>query len=131
MSVENKLDKIIDLLEELVSLQQRGNSKAKVKPVDTIELATPLTQEDYEALDSEIDPEWWFHKYGEEEHPAKMMNKAGFEFSKDELAYVTKSMKQLDGYEVNGGTHVFKFIGRQYYKPIRGTTNLYACVPNC
>lgn len=115
-------------------------------------MAETAKQLESDAIDTLINLEWWFETYGEEEKPAKFMNPDYLRllmwdpdceecdppsyYHIEKMAALTKSeamllnerLKEMDGEPVNGGTHIWKFVGRQAYKR-EGQQNHFACVP--
>jgi len=127
-----------DLLKELISLVRQQNDLLE-ELVDTTKNRarkgqaqnSQLTQDDYDALDEEIDLDWWFQTYGEESLPARFMNRQGLPYSGDESRYMFKRLCEIAyvGESVNNGTHLFKYLGKVYCKREKNTLNCFACVP--
>lgn len=118
--------RLIDTTERVVPASRR---KAEQRSAAD---RSPLSQDDFDSLDSEIDFEWWFETYGEDPLPTKFMNQKGLPYSREELVYLFRRMNELSQYSsliVNDGTHQFKFVGKVYCKAEKNTVNCFACVP--
>ncbi len=91
----------------------------------------PMTQEEKDDLDQDIDLDWWFASFGEESRPAKYMDRQGLGYSKREADYMHKRLAEIASVkpEVNGGTHTFQNVGKKYCKAEKNTLNCFACVP--
>lgn len=125
------LDSIMEFQSEILTVLRDEGIKIK-KEYSKNTYSAPLTQEDFDDLDEEIDLEWWFEIYGEESQPAKRMNKSGHPFSKKEKDYLHRRLVEIASCipEVNNGTHTFKFLGKKYCPTDHNTLNCFACVPN-
>lgn len=120
----NLLVAILEELQEGLHLKREGNDKKYA-------FRTPLGQDDFDGLDDEIDLDWWFTSFGEEERPAKYMNQTGEQYSKQEKDYLFRRLTEIASVkpEVNGGTHVFTYVGKKYSKAEKNAVNCFACVP--
>lgn len=104
---------------------------------------------DQEAVEDLVDLDWWFDTYGEALYPARFMNRDYWRLINwdDELdgpqekwfrglanlaptvhQLLTERLKELDGVLVNGGTHVWRLVGRKHFLR-EGPQNLFGCVP--
>lgn len=118
---------LIQILGELQSglhLKREGNDKKYAT-------RSPLSQDDMDALDEEIDLDFWFEAYGEESLPASYMNQSGEKFSKQEMDYLYRRL--LDITSVNPtneqGTHVFRSVGKIWCKREKNARNCFAFIP--
>lgn len=127
---EDTEDRIIELLGDILSVLKYEGITVK-REYSKVTYSTPLSQDDYDALDEEIDLDWWFAKYGEDVLPAGYMNQSGIEYSKKELDYLHKRLKEISSVspEINEGTHLFKSVGKKYCKAEKNTLNCFQCVP--
>ena len=110
------------LITRIDNLEADRNQKKKI-------ITDKLTQDDFDAIDNEINFEWWFEKYGESPHPARFMNQQNLPYSREETIYLFSRMKEMSPQKVNGGTHVFQFAGKVYCKATKSTVNCFACIP--
>lgn len=120
-----------DLLRNLIESLDQGVHIKRENNNDKYTASTPLTQENYDELDQEIDLDWWFEVYGEDYRPAKDMNKSGEPYSKQEKDYLFRRLSEIASLkpEINGGTHTFQSVGKRYSKVEKNTFNCFACVP--
>lgn len=120
-----------DLLRNLIETLEQGVHMKRGNNNDKYAATTPLTQDDYDGLDQEIDLDWWFSSFGEEFHPAKDMNRTGAPYSKQEKDYLFRRLLEISSLkpEVNGGTHTFQSVGKKYSKEEKNTFNCFACIP--
>lgn len=118
------LSELIEKIDSGIHIKRSGNN-------DKYASSSPLSQDDFDALDEEIDLEWWFISFGEENRPARYMNQSGSPLSKQESDYMFRRLLDISSVEpkVNGGTHVFKYIGKKYSPIDKNTFNCFACVP--
>lgn len=114
---------ILQELQEGIHLKREGNDKKYA-------YRTPLTQEDYDSLDEEIDLDWWLSQYGEAELPAKYMNQSGNPYSKQEKDFLFRRLLEIASTkpEING-THIFTYVGKKYSKAEKNAVNCFACIP--
>lgn len=133
----NNEEKIISLLEanngllaEVLTALQDG-IKMKRDQKAKYPASTPLSDEDYDALNEEVDIEWWYETHGEEILPAKYMNRQGLPYAKQELDYLFRRLVDIAQGDalVNGGTHQFIFLGKKYCPREKNTLNVFQCVP--
>lgn len=91
----------------------------------------PMTDEERDILDEDIDLDWWFLTYGTGFRPAKYMDRQGLGYSKRELDYMHRRLAEIASIkpEVNGGTHTFQNVGKKYCNAEKNTLNCFACVP--
>lgn len=127
--LQSTLDAILEVQLEILDVLRGGLSIKREYSKNTY--SSPLTQEDLDTIDEEIDLEWWYQAYGEDYHPAKHMSRSGLPYSKKELDYLHKRLVEIASCtpEVNGGTHTFRAVGKKYCKSERNTFNCFACVP--
>lgn len=115
---------ILGELQSGLHLKRGGNDKKYAS-------RTPMCQDDMDALDEEIDLDWWFEAYGEESLPASYMNQSGEKFSKQEMDYLYRRL--LDITSVNPtneqGTHVFTSVGKIWCKREKNARNCFAFKP--
>lgn len=104
---------------------------------------------DNQAAEDFIDLDWWFDQYGEAERPAKFMNREYWlmlnwdedtqgpmypwlkdiaSLTKSEALLLNAKLKELDGSPVNGGAHIWTFVGRKHFLR-EGKQNQFACLP--
>lgn len=133
---ESRLESILlmqcELLEKLVEAVEQTIPASRRKTETTATGKAALTQDDYDALDKEIDFEWWFQQYGEKPLPARYMNQQGLPYSREESVYLFRRMCEIVRYPpptVNNGSHVFKYVGKVYCKAEKNTVNCFMCVP--
>lgn len=115
------------ILEELQSglhLKRGGNDKKYAT-------RTPLSQDDMDGLDEEIDLDFWFEAYKEESLPASYMNKSGVKFSKQEMDYLYRRLLDISSVNPTNeqGTHVFSSVGKIWCKREKNARNCFAFVP--
>lgn len=101
--------------------------------------AEPMTQEEKDEIDEEIDLDWWFTTYGEDVLPAKYMNRQkealdeiGQDYySKRELDYLHKRLAEIAKYlpPNEAKTHVFTAVGKKYCKAEKNSLNCFAFIP--
>lgn len=115
---------VLEELQEGLHLKREGNDKK-------YSYRTPLSQDDYDNLDEEIDLDWWFTSFGDAELPAKYMNQTGVDYSKQEKDYLFRRLLEIASVkpEVNDGTHVFTYVGKKYSKAEKNAVNCFSCVP--
>lgn len=118
------LSEILGVLSTGINVKRKGNDEKYAA-------SSPLTQDDYDSLDEEIDLDWWYSSFGEEPHPAKYMNRSGNPFSKQEMDYMFRRLMDIASVkpEVNNGTHVFSYVGKIYSKADKNTFNCFQCLP--
>lgn len=118
------LTEILEVLSTGIHVKREGNDRKYAA-------ATPLSQQDYDSLDEEIDLDWWYSSFGEEPHPAKYMNRSGSPFSKQEMDYMFRRLMDIASVRppVNDGTHTFIYAGKIYSKIDKNTFNCFQCVP--
>lgn len=127
--IEELLEGILEVQIEIMKSLQEGILVRREYSKNTY--AEPMTQEEKDDLDQEIDLDWWFTTYGEDFHPTKDMDRQKVGFSKRELDYLHKRLVEIASYrpEVNGGTHIFTSVGKKYCKAEKNTLNCFACFP--
>lgn len=98
---------------------------------------TNLGQDEKDALEDEVNLEWWFMNYGEEALPAKYMHAFSATgqnvdtlYTKDEGDYIFQRLKDFLGEENEQGTHIFKYLGKTWCKREKNARNCFAFVPN-
>lgn len=139
------------LLEKLLEEQRRTNelletlveavTEMKVVRVSTNPgwgngLKEHLTDEQKSDLDDEINLDWWFLNYGEENLPAKYMHAFSATgqdvndlYSKAEGDYIFSRMKEYLEETNEQGTHAFKYLGKVWCKREGNARNCFAFVP--
>jgi hypothetical protein len=130
-------DKIVALLEATVELQGeilkvlREEGIAVRREYMKNRYVEPMSQEEKDDLDEDIDLEWWYASYNEGYYPAKYMDRQKIGYSKREVDYMHKRLSEIASMhpEVNGGTHIFHFVGKKYCKAEKNTFNCFACTP--
>lgn len=133
--IEELLKTQIILLSEIVELLTNG-TKIRVNPPGRKGFSS-LSQEARDSVDEEIDLELWHSVYGEECLPAKYMNKTAIEsgeeiedsYSKEEAEYLFNRLQDYLKEEVNGGSHIFEYVGKVWCKREKNSRNCFACVP--
>lgn len=128
--IESLLETQNTLLSEILAVLSEGIHVKRENNNAKYAASSPLTQEDFDSLDEEIDLDWWFTKYGEEPLPAKYMNMSGSPLSKPEKDYMFRRLLDIASVtpEVNGGTHTFQSVGKKYCKTEKNTFSCFACV---
>lgn len=128
-TIEQLLESILEVQVDILNiLRDQGITIKREYSKNTY--SDPMTQEERDDLDEEIDLEWWYTTYGDAQLPAKYMDRQKVGFSKRELDYMHKRLSEIAKLspEVNGGTHIFKDVGKKYCKADRNTFNCFACV---
>ncbi len=129
--------KILLVLESLLEVQTeilqllREDGIAVRREYSKNRYAPPMSDEERDIIDEDIDLDWWFSTYGEDFRPAKYMDRQGLGYSKRELDYMHKRLAEIASMkpEINGGTHTFQNVGKKYCKAEKNTLNCFACVP--
>lgn len=95
-----------------------------------------LTQEERDALNDEVDIDWWFSNYGEEALPAKYMHAFSATggdvdslYEKEEGDYIFSRMKDYVDETNEQGTHVFTYLGKKWCKREGNARNCFAFMP--
>lgn len=129
--IEHLLQEQNDLLRAILEELQEGLHIKRESNGKKYAYRTPLTQDDYNSLDEEIDLEWWFQTFKETPLPAKYMNQSGIEYSKQEKDYMYRRLLDISSVTpaVNNGTHVFRYLGKIWCKEEKNALNCFACVP--
>lgn len=126
------LQEILDVQQEmLVLLKEQGIVTTVKREYSKNIYSEPMSQDEKDSLDEEIDLDWWFFTYAEAPHPAKYMDRQNLgEYTKRELDYLHKRLAEIAECtpEVNEGTHVFMNVGKKYCKAEKNTLNCFACV---
>lgn len=127
--IEQLLEGILEVQIEIMKSLQEGILVRREYSKNTY--AEPMTQEEKDDLDQEIDLDWWYENYGDAQLPAKYMDRQKVGFSKREIDYLHKRLVEIASYrpEVNGGTHIFMSVGKKYCKAEKNTLNCFACFP--
>lgn len=129
-TIEQLLESILEVQVDILNtLRDQGITIKREYSKNTY--SEPMSQEERDDLDEEIDLEWWYTTYGDAQLPAKYMDRQKVGFSKRELDYMHKRLSEIASLNptVNGGTHVFKSIGKKYCKADKNTLRCFACVP--
>lgn len=126
--IEELLESILEVQIEIMRSLQDGILVRREYSKNTY--AEPMSQEEKDDLDQEIDLDWWYENYKEEFRPAKYMDRQKVGYSKRELDYLHKRLVEIAACkpEING-THVFTSVGKKYCKAEKNTLNCFACVP--
>lgn len=132
------MERIEQLLEEQNVLLLRILEQLELGSYGTKRTGTtrdPLTDEEKQSLEYEVDLEWWFMSYGEEALPAKYMcSTAGTPmpntnpYTKDESTYLFHRLMDFVEEENEAGTHVFKYINKVWCKRESNSRNCFAFV---
>jgi len=128
------LEAILDELREIKALLgdafPRTSVQARKVRVGTT-VQEPLSADDMNSIEDDINIDWWFHTYGEDPHPAKYMDRQGLGYNEAELSYLSASLKDRaqNGEKVSQGTHVFQYVGKKYCKAEKNTVSCFACLP--
>lgn len=134
--IEQLLESILEVQAEILNTLQHNGIAIRREYSKNVH-SEPFSQEDKDDLDTEIDLDWWYNKYGEGCLPARYMacsNATGSlegYYKKRDLDYLHKRLSEIASVmpTVNGGTHVFQAVGKKYCKAERNTLNCFACVP--
>lgn len=129
-TIEQLLESILEVQVDILNiLRDQGITIKREYSKNTY--SDPMTQEEKDDLDEEIDLDWWYTTYGDAQLPARYMDRQKVGFSKRELDYMHKRLSEIAATkpEVNGGTHIFKDLGRTYCKADKNTLRCFACVP--
>lgn len=129
-TIEQLLESILEVQVDILNILRDQGITIK-RTYSKNRYADPITQEERDDLDEEIDLDWWYTTYGDAQLPAKYMDRQKVGFSKRELDYMHKRLSEIASIkpEVNGGTHTFQNVGKKYCKAEKNTLNCFACVP--
>lgn len=141
--IESLLEILIEGQAEMLQLLREQGITVKREYSKNI-YSEPMSQEEKNDLDEEIDLDWWFLTYGEEFYPAKYMDRQKLGYTKRELDYMHKRLAEIadckpevncavdpeTGKSIPGtGTHIFVNVGKKYCKAEKNSLNCFACVP--
>jgi hypothetical protein len=116
------LSNILEVLSSGIHVKREGSNKYPAH--------TPLSQDDMDSLDEEIDLDWWYNTYQTEPHPAKYMNRSGTPLSKQEMDYMFRRLLDISSVKPEVEGHEFQMIGKRYCKTEKNTFNCFAFVPS-
>lgn len=129
-TIEELLEEILATQNAILTLLREDGISVKREYTKNA-YSQPMSQDEKDALDEDIDLEWWFFMYGDLPRPAKYMDRQNLGYNKREVDYMHKRLAEIASTkpEVNGGTHTFQNVGKKYCAPEKNTLNCFACVP--
>ena len=132
-----EIKKTNTLLIALLEAIEQGNQKKVASPSvgGGRGYRDNLGQDEKDALEDEIDLDWWFTNYGEEALPAKYMHAFSATggdinslYTKDEGDYIFSRMKDYVGEKNLEGTHIFTYHNKVWCKREKNARNCYGFI---